>query len=184
MNMSFLFFFSFCCCCTTTKDSKVPPGKSAGRITPHTFQAPRIWDWSEVFNCLSSGPMSSSFYHCQNQSSAFVLKKKTKKNTQRCLMKSTFFLATVASRFFVLPHRKCERRPQSVPSKPLWKCKGLQRPVEYIVMVLHQQNIVLSPPPPLGPYSQTAGCCFHQSPFRWWHPPLKPPPPVNNKGCI
>lgn len=77
-------------------------------------------------------------------------------------MKSTFFLSTVASRFFVLLHRKCEQRAQSVPSKPLWKCKGLQRPVEYIVMVLHQQKIVLSP---LGPYSQTVGCCFHQSPF-------------------
>lgn len=35
-----------------------------------------------------------------------------------------------------------------LPSKSLWKCKGLQRPVEYIVMVLHQQNIVLSPPRP------------------------------------
>lgn len=76
-------FFSFCCCCTTTKDSKVPPGKSAGRITPHTFQAPRIWDWSEVFNRLSSDPMSSSFYHCQNQLSAFILKSLKKKKKKK-----------------------------------------------------------------------------------------------------
>lgn len=67
--LPFLFSFFFC---TTTKHSKAPPRKAQSRISLHTFQTTMmIWDRSVRCNHLSSDPMSPSFYHCQNQSSAF-----------------------------------------------------------------------------------------------------------------
>lgn len=145
MNVSFFllpFLFSFFFC-TTTKHSKAPLRKAQSRISLHTFQTTMmIWDRSVRCNHLSSDPMSPSFYHCQNQSSAFHSQK------YKCL---TFFLGRVSKNFFFLfffpmLHRK-HKWAQCVLSCTFMEMWTLH-PVEYIVMVFHHQKIVLSSPLP------------------------------------